>query len=111
MTSRSDAVNQADGNPALAGGDRPMLLFFTSQTNGRCRRAEGFLAQVLQRRHNHDTFSLRVVDQVDRPDLLERFQVLKTPTLMVVADKAVRATLVEPRGCEEIQAFLSPWLH
>jgi hypothetical protein len=111
MTSRSDAVSQAEENPALAGGDRPMLLFFTSQTNGRCRRAEGFLAQVLQRRHNHDTFSLRVVDQVDRPDLLERFHVLKTPTLMVVADKAVRGTLVEPRGCEEIQAFLSPWLH
>ena len=44
-----------------------MLLFFTSQTNGRCRRAEGFLAQVLQRRHNHDTFSLRFVDQIDRP--------------------------------------------
>ena len=111
MTSGSDAVSQAEGNPAIAGGDRPMLLFFTSQTNGRCRRAEGFLAQVLQRRHNHDTFSLRVVDQVDRPDLLERFRVQTTPTLMVVSDKAVRATLVEPRGCEEIQAFLSPWLH
>ena len=45
------------------------------------------------------------------PDLLERFRVLKTPTLMVVANKTVRATLVEPRGCNEIQAFLSPWLH
>jgi thioredoxin-like negative regulator of GroEL len=90
---------------------RPMLIFFTSETNGRCRRAEGFLAQVLQHRHNHDTFSLRVVEQVEHPDLLERFRVLRTPTLMVVADKVVRATLVEPRGCEEIQAFLSPWLH
>jgi thioredoxin family protein len=111
MTGRSDAVRGADQNPGLAGSNRPMLLFFTSQTNGRCRRAEGFLAQVLQRRHNHDTFSLRFVDQIDRPDLLERFRVLKTPTLMVVADKTVRATLVEPRGCDEIQAFLSPWLH
>jgi hypothetical protein len=111
MTSRSNAVTQADETPATVGRNRPMLLFFTSQTNGRCRRAEGFLAQVLQRRHNHDTFALHFVDQVDRPDLLERFHVLKTPTLMVVADKAVRATLVEPRGCEEIQTFLSPWLH
>jgi hypothetical protein len=111
MTGRSDAVRRADETPAFAGSVRPMLLFFTSQTNGRCRRAEGFLAQVLQRRHNHDTFSLRFVDQVDRPDLIERFRVLKTPTLMVVSDKVVRATLVEPRGCDEIRAFLSPWLH
>jgi hypothetical protein len=111
MTGRSDAVRRAHEAPAFAGSVRPMLLFFTSQTNGRCRRAEGFLAQVLQRRHNHDTFSLRFVDQVDRPDLLERFRVLKTPTLMVVSDKVVRAILVEPRGCDEIRAFLSPWLH
>ncbi|MFL5964061.1 MAG: thioredoxin family protein [Gaiellaceae bacterium] len=111
MTRSSDAVSQAKGKAKMVGIDRPMLLFFTSQTNGRCRRAEGFLAQVLQRRHNHDTFSLRFVEQVDRPDLLARFRVLKTPTLMVVADKMVRGTLVEPRGCEEIQAFLSPWLH
>jgi hypothetical protein len=96
---------------SASAGVRPLLLFFTSQTNGRCRRAEGFLAQVLQRRHNHDTFALRVVEEVDHPDVLERFRVLKTPTLMVVADKVVQATLVEPRGCEEIQAFLSPWLH
>lgn len=87
-----------------------MLIFFTSSTNGRCRRAEGFLAQVLQRRHNHETFSLRFVEEVDHPDLIERFQVEKTPTLMVVADRIVRGRLVEPHGCEEIQAFLAPWL-
>jgi len=28
----------------------------------------------------------------------------------VVADKIVRGKLVAPRGCEEIQAFLAPWL-
>jgi two-component system response regulator RegX3 len=91
--------------------ERPILIFFTSDTNGRCRRAQGFLAQVLQRRHNHETFSLRFVDQDDRPDLIDRFKVEKTPTLMVVSDKVVRGKLVEPRGCEEIQAFLAPWLH
>jgi thioredoxin-like negative regulator of GroEL len=112
MTSRSDAVEvHTEGKIASPGSERPLLLFFTSQTNGRCRRAEGFLAQVLQRRHNHETFSLRVVEQVDHPDLIERFRVEKTPTLMVVADKVVRGTLVEPRGCEEIQTFLAPWLH
>jgi len=90
---------------------RPLLIFFTSPTNGRCRRPEGFLAQVLQRRHNHDTFSLRIVVQEKHPDLLDRFHVERTPTLIVVDDKVVCGTLVEPHGCEEIQAFLAPWLH
>lgn len=90
--------------------DRPMLIMFTSERNGRCRRAEGFLAQVLQRRRNHNTFSLRVVAQEYRPDLLDRFRIEKTPTLVVVEEKVVRGKLVEPRGCEEIQTFLAPWL-
>jgi thioredoxin-like negative regulator of GroEL len=97
--------------PEHATTERPMLIFFTSPTNGRCRRAEGFLAQVLQRRHNHDTFSLRFVESEERPDLIDRFRVEKTPTLMVVDAKVVRGKLVEPRGCEEIQEFLAPWLH
>ena len=90
--------------------EKPMLLFFTSTKNGRCRRAEGFLAQVLQRRRNHETFSVRHIAQEERPDLLERFRIGSTPTLVVVSEKKVRAKLVEPRGCEEIQAFLAPWL-
>jgi thioredoxin-like negative regulator of GroEL len=89
---------------------RPLLVVFTSETNGRCRRAEGFLAQVLQRRHNHETFSVRFIEQAEHPELIERFKVETTPTLMVVADKIVRGKLVAPRGCEEIQAFLAPWL-
>lgn len=90
--------------------DRPILIFFTSQTNGRCRRAEGFLAQVLQRRRNHETFKVRYVPQEKRPDLLERFRVRRTPTLVVVDEKVVRGRLEQPRGCEEIQTFLAPWL-
>jgi thioredoxin-like negative regulator of GroEL len=99
------------GRGAVQSAERPILIFFTSGTNGRCRRAEGFLAQVLQRRHNHDTFALRFVEQGDHPELIDRFQVEKTPTLMVVADNIVRGRLIEPRGCEEIHAFLAPWLH
>jgi thioredoxin family protein len=89
---------------------RPTLIFFTSGRNGLCRRAEGFLAQVLQRRHNHETFRIRFVAQEERPDLLDRFRVDKTPTLMVVDQNAVRGKLVQPRGCEEIRTFLAPWL-
>jgi hypothetical protein len=89
---------------------RPMLIFFTSSRDGRSRRAEGFLAQVLQRRRNHETFTVRVVAREERPDLLERFRIEVTPTLVVVQEKRVRGRLPQPRGCEDIQTFLSPWL-
>jgi hypothetical protein len=89
---------------------KPLLLFFTSQRDGRCRRAEGFLAQVLQRRRNHETFAMKKIPREERPDLLDRFRIETTPTLLVVDEKVVRGKLVEPRGCEEIQTFLAPWL-
>jgi hypothetical protein len=91
-------------------GARPTLIVFTSTRDGRSRRAEGFLAQVLQRRRNHETFKLRFVAQEDRPDLLERFRVQTPPELVVVEQKRVRGRLSQPRGAEEIQAFLAPWL-
>jgi hypothetical protein len=37
------------------GRSNPGLLFFHSPTEGSSRRVEGFLAQVLQRRRNHET--------------------------------------------------------
>jgi thioredoxin-like negative regulator of GroEL len=89
---------------------QPLLIFFTSTKNGHCRRAEGYLAQVLQRRRNHETFKLRMIAQEEHPDLLARFRVDTTPTLLVVHKKVVQGKLVEPRGCGEIQSFLSPWL-
>ena len=99
----------------MAGGQtpdaRPRLVFFHSSQSGQCRRVEGFLAQVLQRRRNHETFKLLRVDEEDRPDLVERFAVEKTPTLVVVEGKKVKARIAAPRGCREIERFLAPWLH
>ena len=89
---------------------QPLLIFFTSTTNGQCRRAEGYLAQVLQRRRNHETFKVRMIAREERPDLLQRFGIDATPTLLVVDEKVVRGRLVEPHGCSDIQTFLSPWL-
>ncbi len=89
---------------------RPTLILFTSTREGRSRRAEGFLAQVLQRRRNHETFSIRYVAREERPDLLAKFRVDQTPTIVVVEEKRVRGRLSQPRGCEEIQTFLAPWL-
>ena len=90
---------------------QPGLVFFFSPVSGACRRAEGFLAQVLQRRRNHGTFKLYRVDERERPDLVERFGVATTPTLVVVESKTVRARLERPRGCREIEHFLAPWLN
>ena len=89
---------------------KPGLVFFYSPLSGSCRRVEGFLAQVLQRRRNHGTFKLYRVDERERPDLVERFRVERTPTLVVVEDKSVRGRLEKPRGCRDIEKFLAPWL-
>jgi thioredoxin-like negative regulator of GroEL len=90
---------------------KPRLVFFHSTLSGHCRRVEGFLAQVLQRRHNHGTFRVVHVAEEERPDLLERFKIDTVPTLVVVQDKAVAGRLERPRGCRDIEGFLSPWLH
>jgi thioredoxin-like negative regulator of GroEL len=96
----------ADG----AATPRPQLLFFYSRTSGSSRRAEGFLAQVLQRRRNHTSFRLVPIDVEQHPELVERFRVEEIPALVVVADKRVRARVARPRGCAEIAETLRPWL-
>jgi thioredoxin-like negative regulator of GroEL len=90
---------------------QPRLVFFTEQSSGQCRRVEGFLAQVLQRRHNHATFRISTVEREKRPDLVEHFDVEVFPTLVVVDGRRERARLVRPRGCKDIEATLAPWLH
>jgi hypothetical protein len=89
---------------------RPKLIFFHSVLDGRSRRVAGFLSQILQRRRNHGTFALYRVAREERPDLLERFDVERVPTLCVVEGKRLRGRLVAPRGCREIEKFLGPWL-
>ena len=89
---------------------RPRLVVFTSGVSGHCRRVEAFIAQVLQRRRNHGTFKLVVVDDRKRPDLISRFEVEVLPTLVVVSDNAVQGRLERPRSCKEIEQLLRPWL-
>jgi len=87
------------------------LVFFHSTLSGHCRRVDGFLAQVLQRRRNHGTFNVVRVAEEERPDLLERFKIDTVPTLLVVEGKSVAGRLERPRGCREIEGFLAPWLN
>ena len=89
---------------------RPQLLFFHDPTDGRARRVEGFLAQVLQRRRNHDAVIVRRIDVREHADLVERFAVRTTPALVVVHEKRVRGRLELPRGCKAIADLLQPWL-
>jgi thioredoxin-like negative regulator of GroEL len=89
---------------------KPMLVFFYSPTSGHCRRAEGFLAQALQRRQNHDTFELVRVDVDRRQDLAERFRVSALPTLVVVEGRRAVRRIVRPRGSRQLERELSGWL-
>ncbi len=98
-----DAVD-AHGQP------KPRLVFFHSRVSGRAERIDGFLANVLQRRQNHDTFKLYRVAVEQQPELARRFRVGSAPTLVVIEDKRLSARLVNPRGTGEIEAFLAPWL-
>jgi thioredoxin-like negative regulator of GroEL len=90
--------------------ERPRLVFFHSRRDGPCRRAEGYIAQVLQRRNNHATFLLHQVEVEEHPDLAERFQVEDVPTLLVIADRRIKGRLTHPKGCRDIEAMLKPWL-
>lgn len=103
MAQAAEAVRQAAPT-------KPKLVFFHSRFSGRCRRVEGFLAQVLQRRRNHGTFVLHHVDVEERPELAEHFQIKEVPTLVIVSGQQVRARLEHPRGCRDIEELLTPWL-
>ena len=68
MSVLADNRSSASSNrlaETTTGTARPLLCFVYSPTSGPSRRAEGFLAQVLQRRKNHQTFVVQRVNGVD----------------------------------------------
>jgi hypothetical protein len=71
---------------------------------------EGFIAQVLQRRRNHDSFDLVRVSIERRPDLAQKFRIEQVPTICVVHERKLQRTIVAPRGCRELEQGLEPWL-
>ena len=97
--------------PAVRLRESPRLVFFYSPLSGRCRRVEGFIAQVLQRRRNHDTFELVRVPVDKRPDLAKKFGIDEVPTICIVQDRKLRKRIVAPRGCRELEQELDKWLH
>ena len=105
------SISQPDPQPNAQPEQRPRLVFFYSPLSGRCRRVEGFIAQVLQRRRNHETFDLVRVSVERRPDLAEKFRVEEVPTICVVDGRKLRRRIVAPKGCRELEEQLEPWLH
>jgi thioredoxin-like negative regulator of GroEL len=103
------SVRQAE--PLVPLREKPRLVIFYSPLSGRCRRIEGFLAQVLQRRRNHDTFELVHVSVDQHPQLAEKFRIKQVPTICVVEGRRLCRTVVTPRGCRELERELEPWLH
>lgn len=91
--------------------ERPLLLLFASRRSGQARRVEGYVAHVLQRRHNHDSFRFRIIEQESRPDLFERLQVTEVPTLLVISDRKVRRRVEGYCRPHDVEAALAPWLH
>jgi thioredoxin-like negative regulator of GroEL len=108
MTAVATETVERLGRPPVA--RKPKLLLFYSPQSGRCRRVEGFLAQVLQHRRNHDTFDLIRVSVLRRRDLAERFRVADVPTILVVDERKVRRRIVDPKGCSDLRHQLAPWL-
>ncbi|MGZ6662720.1 MAG: hypothetical protein ACXVHL_35955 [Solirubrobacteraceae bacterium] len=87
---RTDGERQGKGDgvsPATAIGRRaarPKLVFSDSNCSGRCRRAEGFLTQVLQHRRNHHTFELFRISMTSIPRLARHYQVTEVATICIV---------------------------
>jgi thioredoxin-like negative regulator of GroEL len=90
--------------------EKPKLVFAYSARSGRSRQVDAFLAQTLQRRHNHDTFHLVRLDIDKRPVLAERLGVTNVPALLVIEKRRVIARLADPKNRTAIAELLSPWL-
>jgi thioredoxin-like negative regulator of GroEL len=89
---------------------KPKLVFVYGRTDGQSRRVEAFVAQVLQRRHNHETFDLIRICADEQPELVERLGVSEVPTLLVVDERKIGLRLKRPKGAREVAAALSHWL-
>jgi hypothetical protein len=107
QTRRERAMADDQSRPTNA---RPRLLFFTTPTSGPCRKAESWIAQILQHRRNHQRIKLVTVDVASQPELKERFRVERLPTLVLVEERTAKARLESPRGVKDITAMLAPWL-
>jgi hypothetical protein len=97
---------QPDRSSCQRAAEKPALLFCFDPRSGRSLRVDGTLAQVLQHRHNHDTFRIYRIDVTEHPDWATKFAIGAVPTLVVVEEKRVKGRFEQPRGSRELTHFL-----
>jgi thioredoxin-like negative regulator of GroEL len=64
----------------------PILLFFTRRTSGPARRMESLIAHVARKQRGRLT--VVSVDADENEDLMQRLEVEKIPTLVLVKDRS-----------------------
>jgi thioredoxin-like negative regulator of GroEL len=106
----ANVMSSAPATSLAPNAEKPRLLFFYGKTSGPSRRVEAFLSQVLQRRHNHDTFRLVRICAENHPELVDHFRVETLPTILVVEERRVKRRVMSPRGRKELEEALAPWL-
>jgi PAS domain S-box-containing protein len=106
----SKETDHAENVPAAGRATKRKLVFFYSEQSGRSRRVEGYLAQVLQRRQNHETFELIRVSVERHAELVARFEVTEVPTICIVEGRRLRKRIANPHGCRQLEAELAEWL-
>jgi thioredoxin-like negative regulator of GroEL len=103
-THRSAAV---EGSAKSTVG-RPLLLFFTERTSGPCRRMQSLVAWLKVTRKG--SVQVEEVDVQTNPSLAERLRVVRTPTLVVVADGRPAARLEGRATGKQIDDLLRPFV-
>ena len=85
--------------------DKPLLVFFTSETSGPARRMESLLAHLARKERRR----IRVmrVDVEEQPELAEKFRVHDVPTLVLVMRKRVVDRLEGRASAPRIEAMLA----
>ena len=92
------------------GRPRPRLVFFYSPQSGRCRRVEGFIAQVLQRRWNHDTSTWSGYRSTGGRIWRRSSASRRCRRSASSRSGSCGRRIVAPRGCRELERELEPWL-
>ena len=109
MEARTDPSSTVEGVTGSTGqGARPLLLFFTERTSGPCRRMQSLIAWLKVTRKS--TLLVEEVDVQVNPSLAERLGIVRTPTLVVVADGRAAARLEGRATGKQIDDLLRPFV-
>jgi len=101
---RTDTHPTADLAPETAFGTRATLVQFSTPTCARCPATRRQLDAVAGR---HDGVTRLEIDLAERPELARRFDVMQTPTVLLLdADRAVRTRFGGPPRPPELAAAL-----